>query len=531
MVERKSGRLIGAWGIGLSILVGSAASIAAPAAPAPTDPAARCAAMVDGDYARLADAPSQITSARVVKAGAGLPALCELEGYVAPNTGIQLRLPLSGWNGKFFYAGCGGSCGTLDTEKCDYPLVRGYACIVSDIGHRSGGGDGLWAFHNLDAKVDFGFRATHRTAVAGKAITQIFYGTVPTYSYFMGCSTGGRQALVSAQRFPWDFNGIIAGGAVISEAGTAMDFLWNLNRMVARSGEPLFTAEQLKTLHAAVVKANDMNDGVRDGLIGDPRRSKFDPATLQCRDGHPSDCLSAEQVDAIRKIYAGPMNSRGDKLYFGGGLQPGSELSWAGFLTPQGGRSGEDLSASDTTRFMLSDWGPNWTFKDFDFDADHKRMGEMDALYSASNPDLRAFQSAGGKLILYQGWSDPMVVPLNSVDYYESVERTIGGRAATQQFLRLFMVPGMDHCTGGEGAFAIDYIEYLEAWVERNRPPDVLQAAHLSGENTSAAIGRRYPVDPATITFRRPVYPYPLQVRYKGKGNPNDAASFEAVAP
>ena len=504
---------------------------AAERGPTRDDATARCAAMVEGDYSRLPDAPTQITGARVVAAASGLPALCELQGYVVPNTGIQLRLPLSGWNGKFFYAGCGGSCGTFDTEKCDYPLVRGYACIVSDIGHRSGGGDGLWAFHNLDAKVDFGFRATHRTAVAGKAITQLFYGAVPKYSYFMGCSTGGRQALVSAQRFPWDFNGIIAGGAVISEAGTAMDFLWNLNRVVARKGGPLFTVQELKALHAAVVAANDMNDGVRDGLIGDPRRSKFDPATLQCRDGLRSECLSAEQVDAVRKIYAGPMNSRGEKLYSGGGMQPGSELSWAGFLTPAGGRSGEDLSASDTTRFMLSDWGASWTFKDFNFDADYKRMGEMDALYSASNPDLRAFKAAGGKLLVYQGWSDPMVVPLNSVDYYESVERTMGGRQTTQAFMRLFMVPGMDHCSGGEGAFAIDYIEYLEAWVEQNRAPDVLNAAHLSGVNTSASIGRRYPVDPATVSFRRPVYPYPLQVRYKGRGDPNDAASFEAVDP
>lgn len=513
--------LLGIWG-GAALAEGAATA---------ADPAARCAAMQAGDYTGIEDAPTQITASRPVAAAGKLPAYCQVQGYVAPNSGIELRLPLDGWNGKFFYAGCGGSCGILRTDRCDYPLMRGYACIVSDMGHRSGPGDGLWAYRNLEAKVDFGFRSTHRTALAGKAITRIFYDKAPKYSYFMGCSTGGRQGLLAAQRFPWDFDGIIAGGSVTTEGGTSISYVWSLASLRRKDGGPMFSVDELKRLHDAVIAANDMNDGVRDGLIGDPRRSRFDPASLQCRKGQKGDCFTAEQVEAVRKMYAGPTTSKGEPLYNGGGLLPGSELSWAGFMAPKGEHPEEEISASDTTRFIMSDWGINWKFTDFDFDRDHKRLGEMDMLYAAYNPDLRAFKAAGGKMIVYQGWSDAMVAPLNSVDYYEMTEKTMGGRAATQSFMRLFMVPGMDHCSGGEGAFAIDYIAHLEAWVERGQAPDVLVGAHLAGKNSSASVARSYPVDPETVRFTRPVYPYPLETRYKGAGDPNDAANFEAVDP
>jgi feruloyl esterase len=498
------------------------------------DAAGRCDALQQTDFTGLEDAKTQVNASAILPAQGKIPAFCQVQGYVAPNTGIELRLPVSAWNGKFFYAGCTGSCGFAArsewTRECDYPLIKGYACIISDMGHQSTDLDGLWALDNLPAQVDFGFRATHRTALAGKALTAAFYGTPPAHSYFMGCSTGGRQALVEAQRFPWDFDGIIAGAAVITEAGTAMDFLWNLTYGADANGQPLFSHADLKFLHDAELAASDKDDGLQDGIINDPRASNFDPLTLVCKAGQTANCLTAAQAEAAKKIYAGPMNSMGETLYHGGGIQPGSELNWTMFVPEPGKRAGSDRSASDTTRFMLSDWGAGWTFRKFDYDRDYKRMGEMDALYSASNPDLRQFHAAGGKLILFHGWADPAVAPLNSVDYYESVEKLLG-RAETQSFARLFMVPGMNHCFGGAGAFSIDYISALEAWVERDAAPDRLRAAHLQGDNDVPPMIHVFPADPKLETFTRPVFPYPIQARYNGTGDARDEASFHPVTP
>lgn len=507
---------------------GLAANVAAPAP-------ARCKSLLQHDFAAEVDAPAYVTAARLVDAAASLPAFCQVQGYVAPNTGFEIRLPVTTWNGKFFYAGCTGSCGfaadSVWVNECNYPLSKGYACIVSDMGHRSTASDGLWAYRNLAAKVDFGFRATHRTAVAGKAITNAFYDRPPAKSYFMGCSTGGRQALVSAQRFPWDFDGIIAGAPVISEAGTSMSFIWNLAALAPSGGRPLFTAKDLQLVHAAALAAGDLGDGIRDGVIGDPRSVKLDLTGLVCRTGRSDNCLSQKQAAAVAKVYAGPQDSKGAKLYSGGGFQPGSEMNWLNFVTPPGGQARSARSGEDTTRYIMTDWGTGWRFSDFDFDRDYKRMGEMEVLYSASNPDLRAFEAAGGKLIIYHGWNDGAVAPLNSVDYYEMLERAAGGKEATQSFARLFMVPGMNHCFSGQGAFAIDYISYLEDWVERGRAPDRMIATHLRGDHESPSMIRRFPFDPRLEVFTRPVFPYPLQARYRGSGDPASAASFEAFDP
>lgn len=508
---------------------------AQPASGAPGALDARCDALQQAEFSTIEDAPAQITASRVVQAGGNLPSYCQVQGYIAPNIGMELRLPLSAWNGKFFYAGCTGSCGiaadSFWTRECDYPLTKGYACIVSDMGHRSGPEDGLWAYRNLAAKVDFGFRATHRTAVAGKAITEAFYHEPPRHSYFMGCSTGGRQALVSAQRFPRDFDGIIAGGAVVREAGTAMDFIWNLTRMAPQGNQPLFSQADLKLLHDAALAASDMDDGLRDGIIGNPQASEFDPLRLVCAKGQTTACLTQAQARAAKQIYGGPMNSRGEKAHWAGGLQPGSELDWSIFVAPPGASAPAERSGVDTTRYMLSDWGSSWQASDFDFERDYQRMGEAEALYSAANPDLRTFQAAGGKLMIYQGWADPIIAPMNSVDYYETVEKVMGGREATQDFVRLFMVPGMSHCFGGSGAFAIDYISYLEAWVEQGKPPDALRAAHWAGDHASPSMIRSFPMDRAAEVFTRPVFPYPLRARYQGTGDPGAASSFIAVDP
>lgn len=491
---------------------------------------AACEALRDLDVSAGADAPAHIMASEALPASGDVPALCRVEGFVAPNTGFELRLPLERWNGKFFHAGCTGSCGFAAAspwvKECDEPLSRGYACIVSDMGHRSTASEGLWAWHDDAARMDFGFRATHRITVTGKAITRAFYKAAPTRAYFMGCSTGGRQALVSAQRFPADFDGILAGAPVISEGGTSMSFLWNLKSLAPVDGKPLFDAASLSLVKAAALAAGDMADGVKDGLIPDPSVLRFDPRSLICKPGQSTACLSPAQAEAVARVYSGPQDSRGRPSYHGGGFMPGSEENWLGYVTPPGGRARAWRSGVDTTRYIMTDWGPTWDFPDFDFDRDPPRLAEKDALYAASNPDLRDFEARGGKLIIYHGWNDPAVAPLNSVDYYGAVTRAMGGEAATRRFARLFMVPGMNHCYSGDGAFAVDWISALEAWVERGQAPDRLAATHLAGNHDSPAMIRRMPPDATLRTFTRPLYPWPQKARYKGKGDPADMTSW-----
>lgn len=474
--------------IGRSLAAAAFALLAAGRAEAaPVDNAgdpASCAALATAKLDLPPEAPAHITAADALPADGKRPALCRVRGYVSPNTGFEIALPAARWNGKLFYAGCTGSCGiageSIWARECDYPLQRGYACVISDMGHRSGPGDGLWAWRDIEAKIDFGYRATHRSAQTAKAVVAAFYGARPKHSYFMGCSTGGRQALVSAQRFPDDFDGIIAGAPVVSEAGTVMSFVWTLQKLARADGSPMFDRAAIDLLHRAAIAKLDARDGRRDGVIDDPRRG-FDPASLQCREGQEGGCLSAEQVAAARAVYAGPTDSRGRPTYFGGGFLPGSEQGWLAFLPLDGKPAGATLSGTDTARYIQSDFGPGWEARAFDFDRDPDRLREYEMLYTASNPDLRAFRDAGGKLLIYHGWADARVAPLNSVDYHGAVTRAMGGASATRDFARLVMVPGMEHCWGGDGAFAIDYIAAMEAWVERGEAPDRLRAAHRTG--------------------------------------------------
>jgi len=272
------------------------------------------------------------------------------------------------------------------------------------------------------------------------------------------------------------------------------------------------------------VAAGDRADGRRDGVIEDPRLVKIGPEALICKGGQTDNCLSAAQAAAARKVYEGPRDSRGRSLYPGGGFMPGSEPNWTSFVAPAGGRARAWRSGTDTTRYIMSDWGPSWDYADFDWDEDHRGLAEMDVIYSASHPDLRPFKAAGGKLLIYHGWSDTAVAPLNSVDYYETVKRTMGGSSATQSFARLFMIPGMNHCFGGAGAFAIDYISAMENWVERGIPPDRLTGHHLAGRHDGPSMIRRFPVEPSSILFSRQILSYPGRT-VSNRGLPSERSS------
>jgi Tannase and feruloyl esterase len=477
----------------------------------------RCGMLQSADLATLTDAPTHITEAQWVSRHGATPAYCRVRGQVEPHVRFEILLPGAGWNGKFIEMGCGGACGSIDSQACADPLHRQYACIVSDTGHRSRGDDWIWAKDNLQAKIDYGYRGAHVTALAGKALTRLYYRRPPRESYFDGCSTGGRQAMVEAQRFPWDFNGIVAGAPPLNFTANSLAQLWASLAATDSSGKAILTPAAVRLVHRAVLARCDLDDGVRDGIVGDPGACDFDPARLLCGGGRRTGCLTGQQLVAVRKIYAGPFAGT-DSLSRGGYL-PGSELEWIGTdFSAAGGRG--FLYSYDEGKFryaaFVPDPGAGWQPKDLDFEAAYRRLGMMESLYSASNPDLRQFRRNGGKLLMYQGWSDPFEPPAATTQYYRAVERLMGGRAAAQSFYRLFMVPGMGHCSGGEGAWSIDYLSYLESWVEQGTAPRQL-------------IGR-HPAESGQPGFSRPVYPYPLRAKYKGSGDPRAASSFIPVA-
>ncbi len=482
------------------------------------------------DFSRIPDAPSHLTSAKIVTTGSDVPPYCLVTGYVSPTIGFELRLPMSGWNGKFAMVGCGGMCGGIQEPGCDVPLLKGYACIMTDMGHRGTQIDAEWAYDNLQAEVDFGYRATHVTTLAGKYITQVFYGRPPGIAYFLGCSTGGRQGLVEAQRFPDDYNGILAGSPPMNEMGDGLDILWSIQAAENPDGTPLLKSTDLNLVTKAVLAQCDAADGVEDGVVADPRRCKFDPGTLVCKAGRSADCLSGKQAEALKKIYAGPHDSKGRRWYWG--VMPGSEPVWIGSLQRDDGQVSH-YKAFMTSQFRFlgfwPDLGPNWTLSQFDWDDDPKRVGMKETLYNAQNPDLRAFKATGGKMISFHGWNDHIVQPEATADYYETVERTMGGRAATQDFFRLFMAPGVNHCQSGSGAYAVDWMGALEQWVEGGKAPDRIVAVRPV-DPKGGLYPRFFTPSPGVMEnaiFSRPLFPYPSRAVYSGRGDNRDQANFK----
>jgi pimeloyl-ACP methyl ester carboxylesterase len=510
--------------------------------PVRANPLPSCADIKSTDYTRVQDAPAQILDAVTVEATGATPAYCRVRGYVLPQVQFEIRLPVSHWNGKLLEVGDGGWGGEMYLFFCSGPLQKGYACIASDMGHTGASGLGLWARNNLEAQMDFGFRATHVTALIGKAIVRSYYGKAADKSLMYGCSTGGYQGMVEAQRFPEDFNGIVAiAPDMTSEADLSMRIVWKLRQLVDAKGTPVFGSSDLQLLHNAALQSCDTTDGVKDGIIGDPVGCHFDPAILSCHDKKSTGCLNSQQIQAAKNIYSGPTTSAGKHISTRG-VFPGSELDWEDTQGPA-------AEVAEFFKYILfqPSPGPDWQIRDFDFDHDYQRLG-LGALFTDSNPDLRQFKSAGGKLLVAQGGNDTMEIPGAIVDYYETVTRTMGGPRTTRDFFRLFVIPGMKHCSGGDGAFAVDYLSYLENWVENQHAPDRVVGAHVADnyllQHSSddegstkdriwlTALKLPFPLDPAApITFTRPAFPYPLLAKYTGHGDPNDAANFEAIDP
>jgi feruloyl esterase len=493
-------------------------------------------ATLRGLVASIKDAPTLIDEYHAISATGALPAYCRLRGTIAPQIAFELRLPTDRWNGKLLMQGCGGMCGWLNTEAAEDSLERGYATVTTDMGHRGSPADASWAHSNRSAELDFAYRSTWATAVVAKILTENFYRNAPRRTYFNGCSTGGRQGMLAAQRFPELFDGIVAGAPVFNQTGTGMlHLLWAARANVARDGRPILSAQKLTGVHQRVIAACDLQDGIEDGVIPDPRACDFSLTSLACGNGRQTqDCLTRDELDAMTKIYRGASNSSGRlTIASGGGQALGSEYNWSPAFVGSAGQHGAIVAApgliSQLLQFMTfyDDLGPNATLNDFDFERDVPRLALTEVFFNVQNPDLRRFKARGGKLILYHGWDDIEIPPGFSLDYYETVTRTMGGPRATRDFFRLFMVPGMAHCRRGNGADAIDYVGALARWVEDGVAPHYLLAHKLIKEQNYLGLPRvRFPLQANEVRWRRPIYAYPEVAVYRGRGDSNDPAQW-----
>ena len=475
--------------------------------------------------ASLALPNTTITAAQIVPAGqfsppgpAGkgkganaykdLPEFCRVAATLKPSSDSDIKvefwLPTSNWNRKLQSVGNGGWAGVISYSALADAVKAGYAGASTDTGHV--GGSGSFALEHPEQLVDFSWRSEHEMTLKAKAMVQAFYGSAPRLSYWNGCSTGGRQGLKEAQKFPDDYDGIIAG----APANRTAISLW-IAFAVLKDPASYIPPAKYPVIHQAALAACDLRDGVKDGLIEDPTRCKFDPKVLLCKNGDGPSCLTAPQVDATRKIYSAATNPRTGQVLFPS-LAPGSELNW-GIQA-----AGPDPSANIFDHFKYVVFkNPAWDWKTFDFDKGIALAEQPEnAAMNSTDPNLKPFFSHNGKLLIYHGWADSNVSPLNTIKYYKSVEDTLGGATKVSNNLRLFLEPGMGHCGGGEGPNVFDKVGTLDQWVEQGKAPEKIVASH----STAGKVDRT-----------RPLCPYPQVAKYKGSGSIDEASNFACQLP
>lgn len=471
------------------------------------------------------------------------PEYCNVKGYITPQIQFEMRLPTQNWNDRYLQVGCGGYCGGLRASpECITALNQNFAVAFDNTGHvgsEMGGGSALWGLDQPQLRQDFGYRSEHVTALAAKAILTEFYGKTPSYSYFQGCSNGGRQALMEAQRYPDDFNGIIAGAPAAIQAPLNGEYEpWNAIANLDPQGNSILTSDNLTLLYNAAIANCDGKDGLVDRQITDPRACTFQPESLRCSsDRNPSNCLTADQVTVAQKLYKGAVDRNG-KLLYPGSKTVGSELGWNGWSV---GRPGMPPIAADIAnsylKYLAFPKSPpaSYSYKDWKFTREgFDQLRPLGEIYNATNPNLKLFRDRGGKLILYHGWSDPAIPPLGTIAYYQAMQDTMGGLASVQRFARLFMLPGVYHCQGGTSPSRVDWLTAIVAWVEQGKPPNRLTAAQMTDDASGGGFSnptRGTTSDSAKIVRTRPLFPYPMQARYSGKGSVDDAASFASVMP
>jgi hypothetical protein len=498
-----------------------------PAATAPQDNSSgalgSCASLVAEDFSDTVGSVTTVTEAEDIPATAELPAHCRALAVIAPETGVEVRLP-DEWNGRFLFTGCGGLCGVIRSEQGDDALARGYAVATTDMGHTTPPDGDRYAFTaDPELVMDWQHRATHRATRLAKAVIASHYGKPQDYAYIRGCSTGGRQGLTAALMYPGDFDGVIAGAPAMEMVSPHNVFAYQASQRP--DGSPIFTPEALTLLNDAVLAACEMDDGLADGVIGDPQACAFDPAALVCSGNNTDGCLTAEQAAAAQAIYDGARRADGSPFY-AMGYAKGTERDWiSAFLET----NGNPPRRAGSTRFILDrKIGPQATVAQFDF-AEHGATGSpvgglLD--FGEDGRKLEDFTAQGGKVLIYHGWSDTDAIPASSLFFHDAQVDAFGADAVPD-FLRMFFLPGMRHCRGGPGVDIADYLTVMEAWVERGEAPDSLTAYRTS--NPPRNYLDRFPLDPANIDAARTLYPYPANSAYTGSGDPADPANWGRI--
>ena len=518
-------------------LIALAASAAAPVF------AATCESLASLKLAKAA-----ITSAESVAAGSftppggpaatpappplTVPAFCRVAVVLKPSSDSDIRmevwLPSSGWNGKFQGIGNGGFAGAIGFGGMANAISHGYATASTDTGHQASNTDASWALNHPEKVTDFGYRAIHETAEKAKEVIRAFYGGAPKRSYFSSCSNGGRQALMEAQRFPADYDGIIAGAPAYYWTHLITAAIFDIQAITADAASYI-PASKLPAIEAAALAACDSLDGVRDGVIEDPAQCRFDPSKLLCQGADSDACLTAPQLAALKKIYEGPKDSKGASI--NPGFSPGGEAEqggWGPWITGTEPRKSLQFAFGNNffQNIVYSD--PAWDYKTSSAEHNVKVADDRVAsIFNATDPDLKKFKDRGGKLILYHGWSDAAIPAVSIINYYQALQKKMGAQNTTQ-FARLFMVPGMQHCGGGpspntfgQGGVGYGDPEHdidaaLERWVEQGAAPEqIIATKYKTNGKPESGVART-----------RPLCAYPQTAHYKGAGSTDDAANF-----
>jgi len=496
------------------------------------------------DLAKFPMTGGKITSVVAVAANAAIPlpplpislaapaAFCRVAVTLTPTADSAIMAEVwlpdpAKWNGNFLGSGNGGFGGTVSGPALDMrgALEKGYATAGDDLGHEitSLVIDGTWVLGHPEKVKDYAYRADHVTAEFAKTLIAAYYGRSPQYSYFRGCSNGGHEALMEAQKYPGDYDGIVAGAPANAWTRIMTGFLWN---EAAQLGAPQseIPKSKLGMIQEAVLAKCDALDGVKDGIINDPTMCRFDPKVLLCTSGDAPNCLTHPQLEALEKIYGGPVNpSTGKSIYPGfppghEGL-PGNWDTW--IIGPKSSQSqfGNQFMAG----FVTGD--TNWNYRSFNFATDLAKVdAAIGSVINSDNPDLGAFAARGGKLILFQGWADAAITPWGTIQYYHDIQRKMGADQA-HRFVRLFMAPGMMHCGGGPGPNNFDAVAAVAQWREKNQAPETIVAARYA--NPMAVMTGAPKGDPLST---RPLCAYPKVAQWTGKGSTDQADNFTCVA-
>jgi feruloyl esterase len=486
------------------------------------------------EFAQLAGATTMLGPGSVL---VKTPEFCRVGGVIRPSSDSEIHfevwLPASGWNSRFRGTGNGGFAGSINYSEMAAALRDGYATASTDTGHRADGIDADWALGHPEKITDFGYRAIHEMTVKAKAVIEAFYGEAPKHSFFSSCSNGGRQALMEAQRFPQDYDGILAGAPANDWTHLLVANFYAAAKPMLDSHASYISKDKIPAIAQAVLAACDAADGLKDGILSNPPACHFDPAVIICKGVETKNCLTQPEAASLKRIYAGAHASDGTLIY--PGYEPGGEDGpggWSGWITgSEPGQSAGVLFSTGFLRNMVFS-NPSWASKGTNLSdslsaADSKMAGTL----NSTNADLTPFQARGGKLILYHGWSDAAIPPLNAISYYQNVTQAMGD-STVNSFVRLYLPPGMQHCAGGPGPNLFGQFGVLQAgdaqhdiftalvdWVEKGSAPDAIIATKYAKD------------DPAqSVEMTRPLCPYPLSAKYDGSGDDKKAESFTCAA-